>query len=751
MPDTPSIPTPPPAAPAPAPQHHPKTVYLIAAFGIFVVLGAALWLSRSLMQRAAVSGNEHDPFLQMFDRVQEISSASYDGAATFAIEPRTPGARPFSYTEEEGQEYQAKLDRDVNRFRDLEEISRKTADPNIVMNDIIQRQGSSIVLPETIDRLGVNIKDPLTKAPYSYARAADAKSGTLAITFESGEAIDTVRRRIEQGERYAYPLVSREDEATIEGSTVTFKLGAWYSHYYSFSGKQSKPFLGELFGGESFFGFSGFSIPENLNVALRANGNTAKQSDVAPIDARFAIQADVTYAAFAFNLMGDLIKKDSATYVRTNTSPLGFFLNFAPIKDTWVKIVPEDLPRGGLPFVGFLGVPGGASFGEKKGMRLLEHLQLLLTAAKELNAFAESGAPEKETVDGFETYRYDVKLAQEQVVPFYATVTERAEAQFGSDALFKKDAGTLSYLSSRSFAVLFDYLKDQMSFTVWVDRASGYPVRFAYGLRYVPPDSARELADRELVVSLDVKLSDINDPERIEPPASSISFAEARDLLSGMSKEEGQFSRQISNVGVVRRALDDYFRIAGEHPKQLEDLVIAYKDLTAKYPARPSPSPTYGLPFDMENPFLDLSMGIAPSANPEGKILSAVPLDAYTGDPYEYRLDGARNYALRYRIRTPSFSGKTSYAFRAFQIELFVEGMNTANATEVSLEAKQAPRRDGDGDGVSDVLERYYGTDPAKRDTDGDGYEDKDEIDRGYDPRGPGKLERSEGFPFFGF
>ena len=47
---------------------------------------------------------------------------------------------------------------------------------------------------------------------------------------------------------------------------------------------------------------------------------------------------------------------------------------------------------------------------------------------------------------------------------------------------------------------------------------------------------------------------------------------------------------------------------------------------------------------------------------------------------------------------------------------------------------------DADGDGLSDDLEKYYGTEIDNPDTDGDNYSDGEEIKNGYDPLGPGKL-----------
>ncbi len=47
---------------------------------------------------------------------------------------------------------------------------------------------------------------------------------------------------------------------------------------------------------------------------------------------------------------------------------------------------------------------------------------------------------------------------------------------------------------------------------------------------------------------------------------------------------------------------------------------------------------------------------------------------------------------------------------------------------------------DSDGDGLTDTLEFFYGSDPANPDTDGDGLSDGEEVDKAMSPTGPGGL-----------
>ena len=49
---------------------------------------------------------------------------------------------------------------------------------------------------------------------------------------------------------------------------------------------------------------------------------------------------------------------------------------------------------------------------------------------------------------------------------------------------------------------------------------------------------------------------------------------------------------------------------------------------------------------------------------------------------------------------------------------------------------------DPDGDGLTNIEEEEWGTDPANSDTDGDGYDDGHEIRNGFNPLGEGRIAR---------
>jgi len=72
--------------------------------------------------------------------------------------------------------------------------------------------------------------------------------------------------------------------------------------------------------------------------------------------------------------------------------------------------------------------------------------------------------------------------------------------------------------------------------------------------------------------------------------------------------------------------------------------------------------------------------------------------------------------------------------------------LDEEDEVEININASSADSpdldliKDTDNDGLIDVREEFYGTDPNHPDSDGDGYSDGYEILNGYNPKGEGKL-----------
>lgn len=72
--------------------------------------------------------------------------------------------------------------------------------------------------------------------------------------------------------------------------------------------------------------------------------------------------------------------------------------------------------------------------------------------------------------------------------------------------------------------------------------------------------------------------------------------------------------------------------------------------------------------------------------------------------------------------------------------QLWQTAFGLQNSSFPLMPPEEEEDTDADGDGLTDALERHYGTDPLNPDTDGDGYNDGVEVQAGYNPLGEGRL-----------
>ena len=197
----------------------------------------------------------------------------------------------------------------------------------------------------------------------------------------------------------------------------------------------------------------------------------------------------------------------------------------------------------------------------------------------------------------------------------------------------------------------------------------------------------------------------------------------------------------------LQSALNIYRDLAGSYPDKLDQLKITGTDAkqlnTGPPPKGEVYDPRFGSTYHYGNAYKDQLL------------LKAVPLDAFTGKPYEYKKNGD-GFTVVYTIKLPPYVSGT-YPAEVMKADYsicsgrpcsvahlkFVEGENTATEKVLSQEALQQSKIDSDHDFASDSLEAYIGSDKNKPDTDGDGKQDGDEISSRKNPLGPGDLEGS--------
>jgi hypothetical protein len=227
-----------------------------------------------------------------------------------------------------------------------------------------------------------------------------------------------------------------------------------------------------------------------------------------------------------------------------------------------------------------------------------------------------------------------------------------------------------------------------------VDKKSQTPSRVAFNLVIAPDTEIQKFKDKQLHLSVDLILSDINQAVTIGVPTPSIPLDRAEQLISGQSEAETIFGDQTVIVRDLRTALKNYQEKNGSFPASLDALLgTEHEGLT------------------------------------KTQVVVHIPLDQYTGKAFPY-IPSTDDYALTYTVKLPP--PERGGFLSSVWANRYVDGVNTATRYAVSKEAMTG--RDTDKDGLDDYQEAVHGTDPNNSDTDGDGFTDKQEVDSGHDP-----------------
>lgn len=677
-----------------------------SVFAYLFIAGAGPFAKAPYTQSNLLSG--------IFESFGRIESLSYQVGFNMAVLPRDKDAMPFKLDSPPGGEDRVPLyQRDQDRFRDIGKI------------DVGLRAyfNNAREYPASLATLSFKSADP-SGSLYGYQSVSGGADFKLTVTFETPEAIETVRGSL--------------PNALISDKTATFSSKN-ISSYFSFSGKPKQPILIGFFSdADTYTNY----MPSNFKGAFSFAGTGERSSQVA--DSRFRLTGEAVFGDSTFALDAEIMKKSSDLFARLNKVPsiLSSFVDFSKVLGQWVKITPQDIASWG--YDSHFGMPLSRSQDDlaKTRARFAEQTKLFVKIASEENALVIKGDPVKEKVGNETAFRYDLTLDRAHVVSFYKRLVSEFEINYATDSPMKADRETLDYLDSPAFGQVFEYLNRNHTLTLWVD-GDGFPVKFVYAIRLVPGESATRMKDNQINLSASFSLTDINKPVSIDPPATSLPYEEAVLSVSGFTREEYTVQKQTAAVRSVREALDVYKTLYGTYPDALSDLTtITVPSSVPVKTAAGQTAPVSG--SDMKSYYEARYLG--------KPILKTLPVNAFTEAPFKYDKEGD-NYHLSYTMTLSPYkpgagiSGLYDVDYSSgngTQGKLMVRyanGINTADKKSASLEAAAQSKIDTDGDRVPDSLEDYIGTDKRKKDSDGDGYSDSEEILSDSNPSGPGRLE----------
>jgi hypothetical protein len=697
-------------------------VGILCAAGYYVVTKTNLFKQAPLDNKNVLSS--------IVGKINTITMANYAFSMEIGVKPRDVGAKPISVSEEDLLKYK----RDEDRMRDIQQIVDKLNTIYRNQQDQIYQKTKtvgkkSIVVtpkyPTSLEGLSLKTADQ-TGLPYIYATMASSTGYSLMVTFETQEAVDSFYS--------PYSYSGANDANTTKGKTVTITEKSYF-YASNFSGKPAQP---KLFG---LFDLSGMEryISADTKGKMFVSGTVNNSKDI-PADAKLIVGADATFgdASFAFEAEG--IKKGDNFFGIVHKLPT-FFSSMGQIRGTWVMVTKDDL----LSFVGEnifgTAMPSSQNEINDKLNKQREQAKILLRLADEEGIVAITSGPEKVTEDGEKMMKYKLSLVKEKMLPFYEKATKELE-KYDTDSLLKRDEKMVEYLKGEDFLKTFSYLKENTTFSLWVNN-EGFPVKMEVDVRYIPADDIISLKEQQIDLITAISFKDINKKVVIEEPKQYVTIYEMLAKVTGQNKAALLASRQGYNVNNIRNALNSYYSWAGKYPTTLDELKQKRKDVPIT--AGSEYQSGYSMDYYKDREFLKI-----------------VPFDIYTNKLFEYSVQG-KDYQLVYQMKMDPYAKNkdprsyyneiysTSTPYTTRLVTDFVEGVNTANKTSISVEAEKASVADDDSDGLPNVLETIFGTDPKKVDTDGDGFSDKDEIKAGSDPTGPGKLKYKSSYSSFFF
>ncbi|MDQ2933354.1 MAG: hypothetical protein M3Q80_03150, partial [bacterium] len=466
--------------------------------------------------------------------------------------------------------------RDLDRYRDVTTLFTK-------INDAYYKNKT---YPVTLSQEGLSMKN------YQYIKKP--KGFTLTVQFETQEAIDVF-------EKYNSHSAST---TIINGKTVSFTEKS-LNAYLELPTELPQPNIMNMASVQKLLNY----IPADFNMSAEFAGASVKTVDE-KIDVKFGIKADAQFGDSNINVDAEIRKIAEQYFILVNKMPT-FFFDFSKIKGKWIVTSTEEAGMQGANYFGS-NIPQDEKEIQKKKDQVAKSTRIYLELADKHQTLLTVGKPLHEKIDGISAYKYDLELNKETLPDFYTELTQELEKELGKESPVKFDQATLDYLKSPQFDQMYEYMRKNTTLTLWANDA-GVPIKTQYMVRVVPDNKK---SDHQVRMTLALALNNVNQEVSIDTPENPITIEEATLLLSGKTKEEYRFSKQISNIGILQSSIEQFKMLTGVYPNTLDDLKKTYGELKKLQTA----TSTTGQFFYPD----------------EQNFMKSIPVDVYTKESYVY-------------------------------------------------------------------------------------------------------------------
>ncbi len=262
---------------------------------------------------------------------------------------------------------------------------------------------------------------------------------------------------------------------------------------------------------------------------------------------------------------------------------------------------------------------------------------------------------------------------------------------------------------------------------IWFGKKDFYLRQVDAGMKFdiakiVGAEEYSKYGEMTLEIRSKYKLSSFNQVDKIVEPEDAKTIKEIIESSPALNsaRMKSRNARRMADIKQVQTAAELYYNDEGEYPAKIifdgKSSILGSSSLIYYMSSAPqNPKPNDGdCPVDFEYQY-------QVSADGQGYDLKYCLGGSTGGVPA-----GMRN-ATPFGVNTLSYS-EEAVSFN----ERMASSDDQNQGDQLS---------DADKDGLPDIYEEIYGTNPNKADTDGDGYSDGAEVEGGYNPIGPGKLQ----------
>ncbi len=258
-------------------------------------------------------------------------------------------------------------------------------------------------------------------------------------------------------------------------------------------------------------------LPKDLRVALTFTGKAEEPKAGSPTRAEVHLQG--TYASGDSSFAGDVLLRiiGDAWYLNIQKFPSLPGYDVTPIKNQWIKIKTESLPQQLIQ---------PSQEGLEQDKNAAEQSAVIIESFRDAKVIAFGKSQGTETINNAKARVYPITFTPEQLPVAYKNMTDALQKRFGDKALIKFDQKLYDGLSdAKAQASLKEQMKN-LTVTIAVDTATGYPVRVAVLNWYEPPTGPTHYK-----ISATLTYADINKTVTVEEPKATLDSDQATALV----------------------------------------------------------------------------------------------------------------------------------------------------------------------------------------------------------------------------